>query len=708
MIFYKEFQYPKKWKYHIKGKKNPEKVCDNVFCFDIETSSYLIDNGRVYTYPEIEKKFSRIKDKRNRYERTLEFCQNCQKGNVCYLWQFSVDDVVMYGRTLESFGDFFKELKEKIGMKFIVFIHNASYEYHYLRGLFGDENIDAFYTEPRKPLSFRVDTCEFRCTYRLTNSSLAQWGHKIGLEKLDTLDYHTLYTPLSELPADALNYAERDVQIMYRGLKDYIEEYGNVWNIPLTQTGRPRRDIKRLYQRNINHHMRITNAQPKDHNEYKILRRTLAGGVCMAGVENAGVILENVGSFDRASAYPFQTTTKEFPNSRFRETFAEVDTTNYCYIFHARFYNIKAITSICCISSSKMFNRNGHGEFNNGKLINFQGSFDIFMTEVDFASYKMFYNINESNVEFVHKYVATKAYLEKDYVNYILSLYVKKTTLKNVEGSESEYMRSKEVLNSAGFGMSVTSLVFDDTELVNGVFEVNTKTDAQVDAELEKLRKNIWKNSYCFSMGVWITSFQRNELLSVISEISKIDPSDYCYSDTDSVKLKNARKYKKMFDKINDGIRKNIEEVCEHREIDISLFEPADVNGDRHLLGIWEEEKPYDKAVFLGAKRYCYVQHDETNIVVAGVPKIAGKHIDINEFKDGFIFDQKDMEYKKNILTYLDGDNPVVTLKKGQPDEYTVKQPYSICMYPIGYDMSLTKEYSNLIDLYKNRKGQII
>lgn len=697
---------PKKWAHHIQGKKDPHKVCDDVFCFDIETSSYLIDGDHIYTYPEIEAKFAHIKNKRERYETTLKFCQNCQKGNVCYLWQFGINDVRMYGRTLDEFKCFFDALLEAIGMPIVCFIHNASYEHHYLRGLFGDNTIDAFYTEPRKPLTFRYKECEFRCTYRLTNSSLANWGKNIGLKKLDTLDYHTLYTPASELPADALQYAERDIEIMYHGLLKYIEEYGSVWNIPLTQTGRPRRDIKRIYQRNMNHHRRITDAQPHDHNEYKMLRKTLAGGMCMAGVENAGRILLGVGGYDRASAYPYHTTTKEFPASRFRECHTKnIDMEEYCYIFYARIYDAKAKTSISCISSSKMFNRNGHGRFNNGKLIEFKGSFEIFMTEVDYKTYQMFYDL-DGKVEFIKTFVATKAYLDIEYVKYILDLYVGKTSLKNVPDMSDVYMRKKEVLNSASFGMACTSLVFDDTTLdEDGEFHVTHKTDAEIDAELAKLHANIWKNNYAFSMGVWITSYQRHELLECVAKVS---PKDFCYSDTDSIKLRHPERYKTMFDDINAGITKDIIEVADHRGIDLSMYEPKDKDGIKHMLGVWEFEGVYDRAVFLGAKRYCYEQDGETHIVVAGVPKIAGKHIRIEDFKDGFIFDQADMEYKKNVLCYLDGNNPEVTLHPGQPDEWHVKQPFSICMYPIGYDMSLTKEYSNLIELYQNRGGILI
>ena len=236
-------------------KKKKEKVCSDIICFDIETSSYFFDNRKhVYTYRDIENIYANIKDDRKRYEAINEKLSTLGKGGCCYLWQLGINDKRFYGRSLHEFKSCFDELCDYINKPFITFIHNAAFEYQWLRGVFGYENIEAFYTESRKPLYFRYKNCEFRCTYRLTNSSLAAWGKKIGLPKLESLDYGELYTPLSDLPDGALEYSERDIEIMYVGLKQYEKEYGNVWAIPYTQTGEVRRDLKALYKKNINYH----------------------------------------------------------------------------------------------------------------------------------------------------------------------------------------------------------------------------------------------------------------------------------------------------------------------------------------------------------------------------------------------------------------------------------------------------------------------
>ena len=691
---------------HRKGKKNPVWVCDDIMCFDIETSSYFIDDhDKVITYQELEAlpKFKAIKDKRERYNALQDTILHLRKGCVCYIWQFGFNDKRYYGRTLEEFKTFLDMLQDTIDMPFIIYIHNSSYEYQWLRGVLGDKEMECFFTEPRKPLNFVYKNIEFRCTYRLTNSSLAQWGHKIGLEKLDTLDYQQLYTPKSEIPEEALQYAERDIEIMYKGLQEYVAEYGNVWNIPLTQTGRPRRDIKQIYHDDINHHFKISDTVPADHNEYKTLRCCYMGGICFTGVENAGKEIKGPGSYDRASAYPYEMVARSYPASRFRECFTDSYNFDlYHYIFYARFDHAEAKTSICCIPCSKMWNKHGHGEYNNGKLISFDGSFEMFITEVDLQIYEKYYDID---MHIKKVWVATSALLDIKFVEYVLKLYGTKTTLKGISGREAEYARGKELLNSC-YGLSVTKLVFPETILDDdGIFTTLEKTDAEMDAALAKLKKNIWKNNLSYSMGIYVTAYERADLLSVIS---RIDPADMCYSDTDSIKVRHPDRYAALFNAENEKITRSLRELSDHRGIDFELFQPEDMEGKKHLIGIWENEGTYKRAKFLGAKRYCYEDHKGFHMVVAGVPKAAEKHIKFKDFKDGLIIAPEDCDYKKNILVYLDGKNPEIILRPGEKDEWKVTDRYGICMYPTGYDMSLTKDYKNLIELYNNRKGTMI
>ena len=681
-------------------KKKKEKVCSNIICFDIETSSYFYDGRKkVYTYRDIENMYSSVTDPAERYNKINEKMGQLKKGACCYLWQLGIDDKRFYGRSLAEFKSIFVALISHIEAPLIVYVHNLAYEYEWLRGIFGDDNIDAFFTESRKPLYFKYQNAEFRCTYRLTNSSLSAWGKKLGLDKLDTLDYGELYTPLSKLPQGALDYSERDIEIMYHGIKQYAAEYGNIWNIPYTQTGQVRRDIKALYKKNYNYHYRVTDMLPRYSDEYKTERCVFMGGMCFSGIKNAGKLLQHVGSFDRGSAYPFQMVTRSFPASRFRETLVtdfEMDT--YHYIFYAELSNVRPKSAIHCIPISRMVNKIGSGEYDNGKLISFIGWFHMFLTEQDLKTYQRYYEFDF----YVSKaWVALSRLLDTDLVKYVLKLYGDKTTLKGIPEMAEEYQRKKERLNSI-YGCCVSRLVYDTHELVNNEWIDRQPTDDEVDEALQGRYKNMWKNILAYHWGVWITAYQRADLLETIAGVAD---SDFCYTDTDSIKMINPERYIKYFDTQNDKITARINQIVEHRGMDISLYQPEDKKGNKHLIGLWENEGIYDRAIFLGAKRYCYEQDGSTHVVVSGVPKVASKNFDITTFKDGLVFTPEMCGYKKSILTYIDGDNKPITLKRGQPDAWTVNDPYAINMAPTGYDMSLTKEYSNLIELYNNQDG---
>ena len=95
-----------------------------------------------------------------------------------YIWQFQIDDYwTVYGRTWDEFLDFLTRLQRRLrGGMLVVYIHNASYVWQFLRGIYDFEEDEVFATEPRKILKFTMfDSFEFRCSYLQTNMSLDQF-----------------------------------------------------------------------------------------------------------------------------------------------------------------------------------------------------------------------------------------------------------------------------------------------------------------------------------------------------------------------------------------------------------------------------------------------------------------------------------------------------------------------------------------------------
>ena len=719
----KHFSELEKVKWDIHRISNKHKEIDNIMCFDIEVSSFFQDsNGIIYSQNDVLRKFQYL-PKEKRYDALSAFFSNCDKGSLCYIWQFGIENngvfETYYGRELKEFKILIDKLNETLNYRAYVYIHNSSYEMQFLQNIFDLENeCECFFTDKRQPLYFRYGNIEFRCSYRLTNLSLRAWGKQTGGTQKTLLDYGTIRTPKTKLKLEELEYCENDLLVMYDGLKQYREQYGYIGNIPYTQTGKPRREIKKLFHNNKNYHEQITKELPINLNEYKIQKRCYGGGLTIANAKNVknkkGKIKKHKNVFNRdiASAYPYQLVTELFPSGRFRKTtktFKELNFNKFCYLMCIKIGECKARSIKHILPRAKIPIRKGC-KFDNGKLVSIakDGYVILYCTEIDYQTYKKFYKWNEKEIELLECYEAPKAYLNKEFVEYVLGLYANKTTLKGIKEQKVFYDRLKEVLNAC-YGMACTSLIFSPIELINGEWKdlyAELEQDEREEKEqeiLDELQQKPWKNIVAFSMGIYITSYQRANLCKMLWEI---DDNDWLYLDTDSLKYLNGKKYEKLFEDENKRIIEKLKAVAKERNIDINLFMPKDKNGVVHPIGLWEKEDNYEYACFAGAKRYCYIDKDgEFHVTISGVPKCASKHTKIDDFQDGFIFDMWDCEFKKNIVSYLDENNLTgVTLNKGKKDEFVVTEKYGINIYPTGYKMKLDGDYVNyLAELIKKR-----
>ena len=175
MIYYKNYENHEPL---IIGKRG-KKVDNNIYSFDIETTSYLKLNGKIYNASYYENF--------NKKER-----EQVEYYSIMYIWMFSINDTVYYGRTWEEFKEFLEKLAENIPEKKIVFIHNLSYEFQFLRGEF--EIRDVFARTKRKVMKCFLPyyNIEFHCTYFMTNISLDKLAEtfKLPVKKLvGNLDY---------------------------------------------------------------------------------------------------------------------------------------------------------------------------------------------------------------------------------------------------------------------------------------------------------------------------------------------------------------------------------------------------------------------------------------------------------------------------------------------------------------------------------------
>ena len=97
--------------------------------------------------------------------------------SIMYIWQFQVDEIcTVYGRSWDEYQAFVAQICEALGDDYlVVYVHNLSYEFQFLAGIYPFKASEVFAVESRKVLKCEMfGHIEYRCSYLQTNMSL---GH---------------------------------------------------------------------------------------------------------------------------------------------------------------------------------------------------------------------------------------------------------------------------------------------------------------------------------------------------------------------------------------------------------------------------------------------------------------------------------------------------------------------------------------------------
>jgi len=679
VIYYKNYEYHEPL---IIGKRG-KKIDNNIYSFDIETTSYLKLDGKIYNASYYENF--------NKKER-----EQVEYYSIMYIWMFSINDVVYYGRTWEDLKEFLEKLAENIPEKKIVFIHNLSYEFQFLRGEF--EIKDVFARTKRKVMKCFLPyyNIEFHCTYFMTNISLDKLADtfKLPVKKLvGNLDYDIIRCPKTKLTKKELSYCENDCLVLYHYIKLELEEYLRVDKIPITSTGKVRRQLQELVYKDIGYRRNMRKSINTDPHIYNLLIEAFQGGYTHANWIYTDEVLENVDSYDFTSSYPYVMTTYKYPATEFIKD--DVKTISdmyrlYAYLLVVRFKNIKCKYCNNFISASKC-RKIRNGKYDNGRLMS-ADEIEIVLTDIDF---KFILETYECEYEILESYSALYKYLPKLLINFILDKYVKKTELKGIESEEVNYARIKAMFNSI-YGMSVTNTIRNDVYYDNekGWYEEELSNEKIIEL-LENEKK---KGFLSFSIGVWVTAYARNNLLSNLIKLDKYQ----VYADTDSLKLLNGYD-KNVIEDYNKKVIERIKYVSEILNIPYEKYSPKDIKGEEHLLGVFDCETKkgdlftYKKFITQGAKKYATEDfEDKIKITVAGVPKKTGAKCleKIEDFRDNLVF--KSSITGKQTIVYLDEqlENELIDY---QGNIYKNTDKTGACMIPCSYELGKAIDYANLI-----------
>lgn len=654
-------KYPvlKKPKGNPAGRKKSLTYLDCVCAFDIETSTVTTKGGK-----EI---------------------------NFMYIWQFQIDvDVTVYGRTWSEFKLFLFRIRERIqGKKLVIYVHNLSYEWQYIKSVFNFGQDDVFATDSRKVVKCIIDnTFELRDSYILTNMSLDAFTRNMNVEhqKLSGIEfnYHKIRYPWTALTDHELEYCINDVRGLVEAVKAQMNRDGDtLYTIPMTSTGYPRREMKRAmryYSRE-----RLREMQP-DYDQYLLLRDCFRGGNTHANRYYSGKIVDSkliharILSADRSSSYPDVLMNCKFPMGSWKrgeatkENLKNLIQNGYAVIFRAEFTDIRLkdphwpvpyLSTDKCQSAAVLVD--------NGRILS-AAICQTALTDVDFRILLYEYEFTDMTVS--ELYFTEYDYLPKPMRAVINEYYVQKTKLKGDPDPFNQllYGKAKNLLNGL-YGMAAMAIVRDTIIWTGTEFIVADEDPRDV------LQKNTRRAFLNYAWGVWCTAWARYRLEQGIIIAG---PQDFIYCDTDSVKYVD---HGQSWEKFNDQARKASEAsgACAY-----------DSKEELHYMGVYEPDGEYLRFSTLGSKRYAYEDmKGDLHITISGVSKKAAAELGkLENFKEGFTFYHPG-KTEADYVDFPESDQLIIDDKLIEITSYVIIRETT-------YNLSISTSYKNLLRLIES------
>lgn len=604
--------------------------------------------------------------------------------SVMYIWQFAVkvnDKIdVIVGRTWKEFKKLINILNEdETEGKYIIFVHNLSYEFQFLRNAYNFNSEEVFAVKSRKILKCEMyNKFEFRCSYLQTNLSLANFTNKMGVEnrKLKDYDYDKkryYFTPMSD---DEMNYCINDVVGLIQAIEKRMVMYNDtLYTLPLTSTGYVRRVAKKAMIKWANYNRTVFPTI----GIFDLLEEAFRGGDTHANRYYVGKKIKNVVSYDRSSSYPDVIVNCKYPYKFYRidkgKAIESIEN-GKAVLMRISLRNVKQKDKFygCPYISFSKCRKVKNKIEDNGRII----SAEYLETTITDIDYKILIKEYDFEIEVIEAYSANYGMLPKNLRDVVIKFFVDKTSLKNVDGQEVFYMNAKELLNAI-YGMMVQSPCKDNILFTEGAENIFSLENVSRETLLNEYNK---KAFLPYQWGVWVTAWARYRLKEVVNIVG----DNFVYCDTDSVKFV-----------YNDEIINNIQSYNEYRYND-SLKSGAyakDSKGLVHYMGVYELDGEYKEFKTLGAKKYVYTdKQNELHTTIAGVNKKLApielkEHDGLDSFKVGFTFNSAggtESIYNDIDYGYYNLDN-----------DHTIFIGKNICIKNSTYTLGLTEEYTRLL-----------
>lgn len=523
---------------------------------------------------------------------------------------------IVYFHNLSFDGDFILKWLSKNNFKCVNYEDvSQKNEFGFLRQINKIYAIDLLIDSGRGQLL----SIHFRCSLNILSSSVEALGQAVGINKhSEKTQIETFYDvepqrAIHLYSSDYLEYLKRDVLIIKKAMsifdneltgflknnkfKNYFNKFQ--WRQKLT-IGAIAYEIQQRY---IKRSYQIKKGFKCSRETHELASNFYFGGFCEFNpeIQNQVVNCENGLGLDINSAHP-NSMTGLLPYGElinFKDQKPEGT--------HLTFYEINVKMAVakfkevpCLINWNKINKKDKSLNRYVLQLTNFK----CWYLKEEWEVLNQFYHFE--GVKIVNKWWASASHFLKKYTADLYSF-----KLKHSKNGDKALANTYKILLNSSYGKHATRTEFseyyicqNETEykhlLKLGYFTHNKKDyfvfepNEQVrlfhtwmlkitpDPETERLDKK----HYHKLIASVITSYTRIKILKTILELN---PSNFLYTDTDSIYLKDYQKEK-------------VTPLC-----------------DDYKLGYWKIEKTFDKFIVSGAKCYVYFNNSETNPDIVGM-----------------------------------------------------------------------------------------
>lgn len=474
---------------------------------------------------------------------------------------------------------------------------------------------------------------QFIETEYLVKKSLKDWAEDEELPvNIFNVDITDIKTPITNLTADEIELAENNTLCINYGIQKFRNKFESLANIPFTATGVVRKELREIVCKdeawgedeehgqhekpNGSRWSRLCARVNRNMTEadYARLRQIFTGGLCFSSRFDRYNVLHDIDAYDIRSAYVscmchFKFPVTEFesvPSNQWNKYLNEDDVLSLdrkeAWYGHFVFHGLKSKGNVDFWTFYKYRPQRTDDEeirVNDGRLIGCKGSFEVYLTDLDFQMFKKFYTFD--SVETLGMWKSQTSLLPENLIDTLLKWYKLKSELPRDSRERDEI----KVKLASVYGILVTRLYDDDTVFYEGwrTYHMDGKLFKDKRSRISSLN-----TIGSYQIGVYIVALQRYILGSLI------DNNNTYYGDTDSL---FGHFNNDQFDDYHMFLNKRRRDICKiYQSLEPEMF------GN---LGYMEKENHFEEFKFLGQKRYSGSYYEDGVLkiknTIAGLPK---------------------------------------------------------------------------------------